>query len=131
VKSVIERLTAVIDHNGSTVYAEPEIRAVSTHALELAGHGLLAVCEDSEIEGSSWIEFAVFGFASGPATKDGVEVGPAYYERVFYGGGPSGVLRELRHTYWGNGDGGGYIFYPRGALITDALAKLQRWFDLD
>ena len=129
-KSVIERLTAVADHNGDMMYAEPDIIAAATVALELAGGGLLAVCESDDAD-SSWTEVAVFHFHCGPATKDGVAVGPALYDRVFHGGGPAGSLRELRHTYWGEADNAGYIFYPNGKLIVDAIAKLRRWFDLD
>jgi hypothetical protein len=131
--SVIERLTALTDHNGDPVYAEPDIRRVATHAIELVGspnqqncNGLLAVCEDG-----IHVEFSVFRFASGPATIDGVVVEPATYEVVFYGGGPSSSLRELRHTYWGQADNGGYIFYPNAKLITAAFAALRRWFDCD
>lgn len=126
-KSVIGRLTAIADHNGDPAYAEPEIRSVAAHAIELAGGGLLAVCD--EVPHS--VEFAVFRFAMGPATKDGVEVEPALFHRVFHGDGPSGSLRELRHTFWGEPDNSGYIFYPNGALIADAFAKLKRWFDCD
>jgi hypothetical protein len=50
------------------------------------------------------------------------------WEQVFRGCGPSGSLRELRHTWWGEN---GYIYYVNGELITDAFAKLRQWFDLD
>lgn len=124
-KSVIDRLTVVLDHNGDPTYAEPEIRAVATHLIELRP-GLLAVIEED-----IHVEVALFRWAGGPATKDGIEVEPAYYERVFHGGGPSGSLRELRHTYWGEPNNSGYIFYPNGALICAAFQHLKRWFDCD
>lgn len=129
-KSVLDRLTAVPDHNDEPVYEEPAIRSVATHVIALAGGGLLAVCEPQGTEGT-WTEFAVFRFASGPATVNGVEVSPACYEPVFHGSGPAGFLREMRHTYWGEPSNSGYIFYPPGALIADAFVKLKRWFDCD
>jgi hypothetical protein len=75
------------------------------------------------------MSIAVFSFSSGPATKDGVEVGPVLYDSVFHGSGSVG-LRELRHTYWGIADNAGYIHYPNATLIIDALTQLRRWFDL-
>lgn len=55
----------------------------------------------------------------------------AKYEVVFHGRGTSDPLRELRHTYWGEADNAGYIFYPHAKLITDAFRVLGRWFDCD
>lgn len=128
-KSVIERLTPVIDHKNDPVYAEPEIRKVATRVVDLPG-GLLAVCEPDDPD-DTWTEVALFSFSMGPATENGVEVEPAMFEHVFHGGGPAKVLRELRHTYWGEPNNNGYIFYPHGKLIAAAFEALKEWFDCD
>lgn len=61
----------------------------------------------------TWLKFAVL-------ESDG--------SSVFHGEGPSGSLRECRHTYWGYD---GYIFYPNARLITDAFRVLSEFYDLD
>lgn len=122
-KELIERLQPIKDDQGDDVYEDAKIRAAA-EVIELAGGGLLAVSEDG-----IHVSFVVFRFSSGPATRDGIVVSGAEWERVFHGSGPSGALRELRHTCWGEKDNGGYIFYPNGKLIADAFAKLERWFD--
>jgi len=105
------------------IYEDKDVRAKSTNAIELAGNGLLAVLEDG-----IHVSFVVLRWASGD--------NPILWEPVFSGNGPSGPgdhggggfrgLRELRHTHWGEN---GYLFYAPGALIADAFAKLERWFD--
>ena len=137
-KSVPERLTPIVDHNGDPVYAEPEIGKVATRVIDLfprdgmSPHGLLAACEpESGDPHDAWTEVALFEWAGGPATKDGVEVEPSTFTRVFHGGGPARILRELRHTYWGEPNNAGYIFYPNGKLICAAFEALKEWFDCD
>lgn len=103
-------------------YSGDEIRRIATYTLDLVGSkgGLLAVCETE----TNWVEFTVFEFAGKHSDESFTR-----YSRVFHGIGPSGSLRELRHTFWGEPDNGGYIFYPDGRLICDAFQKLGRWFD--
>jgi hypothetical protein len=48
---------------------------------------------------------------------------------IFHGEGPSGSLRECRHTWWGEDDNDGYIFYPSGQIICSAFIKLSEFFD--
>lgn len=115
-----------MDHDQCIVFADEDIRQQASEVIDLEGGGLLAVDTGQE----SWLSFVVLEFFSGPATMDGVVVEGIRYQRVFHGSGSAG-LRELRHTYWGNGDGGGYIFYPSGKLITDAFKHLLKWFDCD
>lgn len=123
--SLLDKLTALPDHEGELcLYTRENMQAAVTHVIDLAHGALLAVLEG---EGeSTWTEFAVFEWNSGPSTVDGVECGPAMYAVVFCGAGPSGYLRELRHTYWGED---GYLHHLPAAVIADAFAKLQRWFD--
>lgn len=49
-------------------------------------------------------------------------------ECVMHGQGVLG-LRECRHTYWGEGNGCGYIFYPCGSAITETFKLLSEYFD--
>jgi hypothetical protein len=143
VKSVIDRLTAVVDEcqPGDSFYLETDIRAVAPIVIPLLPYtppsvigpyreqpprGLLAAIE----EGID-VEFAVFELERGPATdaRSGQIVEPARYSSLFSGCGPSGALRELRHTYWGESDNSGYIHMPNAKLIAAAFAALKRWFD--
>lgn len=122
---------------GEVLYAEPEIRAKATHAIPLLPshppsvldpyraqppRGLLAVLETP---GSDLVSFVVVEWVSGPG-DDGFM--PALYQPLFHGEGPSGTLRELRHTHWGHADDG-YLHEPNGALIAAAFEALKRWFD--
>lgn len=135
-KSVMDRLEPELDHNDDPVYAAADIRRVASEVVELgdtrqlkpgdAAMGLLAVCWELDKE-PGWVEVALFQWQMGPGS-DGSD---AMYSRVMHGGGPSHVLRELRHTYWGEPDNAGYIFYPHADLIIGALTALKRWFDLD
>ena len=110
--------------SGDDVYDLAAIRQAAGRCVDLPGDGILAV----RIEDEFHVSFAVFRLACGPATKNGVVVDGAKMELVFTGSGPSGNLRELRHTTWGDG---GYIFYPPGKLIAAAFAALEEWFDVD
>jgi hypothetical protein len=125
-KELFYQLTPVPDHNGDPTYADEEVRCKSTTVIELCMHngrpgGLLCVREDD-----IHVSFVVLTFASST-----VEDAQTMWRRVFHGSGPSGALRELRHTYWGEVDNSGYIFYPNARLITEAFHHLNRWFDCD
>ena len=72
-----------------------------------------------------WIEFAVLEDVGGYIAEDHSTITEG--RCVFHGGGPSGNLRECRHTYWGKEDG--YIHYPHGPLITAAFKRLSEFFD--
>lgn len=120
-----ERLPVRKDHNDDPVYWEHEIRTAATTVVDLPD-GLLAVSEPAD---GSWTHVTLFAWASGPATRNGVEVEPNCYHRIMHGDGPSKGLRELRHTYWGEPDSG-YIFYPNGKLISAAFGALRTWFDV-
>lgn len=126
---------------GEVLYAEPEIRAKATTLLDLLPFhrpsvvhtfdpdpgarppkGLLAVLEAPD---EVVVSFVVLEWVSGPS---GDRTMPALYQPLFHGSGPSGNLRELRHTHWGHADDG-YIASPNGALIAAAFEALKRWFD--
>lgn len=73
-----------------------------------------------------WLNFAVMQFNSSDGDGSNIEL-----EMVFYGDGPPGPLRECRHTYWGEGDREGYMFYPKRQVIIDGLNALTEFFDMD
>ena len=106
--------------NDIVVYADADIRAAVTECISLDKEGLLAVSISRD---GLKVDFAVLEFYS---TDDD---GGVLYERVFEGEGYAGSLRELRHTWWGEADNAGYIFYPSMRLIADALKHLGKWFD--
>lgn len=110
-------------------YDLESIRAAASRCLDLPGEGILAVHLDAD---ELHVSFAVFRWSSGPSTRDGVEVDGRKMELLFCGDGPSGNLRELRHTYWGDGSEGreGYLFDPPASLIVAAFAALREWFDI-
>ena len=123
---MIEHLTTVREDN-RIAYRDADIRAHATEVHDLGQNGLLAVLIQDEL----WVSFAVFSFESGPSTVENDVIEGILWNRVFHGSGPTGVLRELRHTYWGEPDNSGYIFYPSATLITMAFEKLKTWFDCE
>lgn len=124
--AIHERIPVHRDYNNEPIYWEPEIRAVSTTVIDLSEDGMLAVIEE-EIT----VQIALFQYVCGPSFKSGVEVEPRAYRRILRGSGPSGILRELRHTFWGEPENSGYIHYPSAELIKAAFKALERWFDCD
>lgn len=122
---LFDQLTSELDEiSGDTkVYDLAHVRAMA-HRVDDLGFGYLAV----NIVDGLHVSFVVFRFHCGPATKNGVEVAGEKVQMVFRGSGPSGSLRELRHTHWGED---GYIFYPDAKLIAAAFDRLAEWFDCD
>jgi hypothetical protein len=116
----IPRIEDPLD-NESLVYRDEDLRAHATHSVALDGHGLLVVSEREY-----WAEFAVLAFY---CAEDEACAKNVCWQRVFEGSGTTGALRELRHTWWGEPDNAGYIFYPSPLLITSAFRELARWFD--
>lgn len=88
---------------------------------DLTNRGYLVI-KHSDDPDSDWMHFAVLSFDS----SSGIDGSNTMLTAVFHGDGPSGVLRECRHTYWGED---GYIFYPDGPLIASALTALSRYYD--
>jgi hypothetical protein len=68
-----------------------------------------------------WLNFAVLRWQSSNQKGGDVHCG-----MVFHGSGPTGSLRELRHTWWGED---GYLFYVPGALVSNAFKALSAYFD--
>jgi hypothetical protein len=107
------------------VYDERAIKLAAMHTRELCNGGLLAVQVEDELH----VSFAVFRGAFGPSTINGKIVDGPKVELMFHGHGPSGSLRELRHTVWGAREDG-YIFDPDMSIIGAAFTALGEWFDV-
>lgn len=106
------------DYDGDTVYCIED--QDTDEIIDLPRHGKLLICN----EGIT-VYFAVLDWQSGQSS-DGT---PDTYRMVFHGSGPSAGLRECRHTWWGEPDNAGYIFYPTFDVIEAALRELRRWFE--
>jgi len=91
--------------------------------VNLKKDAVIVLYEESE----AWLSFAVLEFNCAIQTEESGEFDDIYLQTVFHGGGTTGSLRECRHTYWGRADG--YLFYPDGVVIADALDKLSEYFD--
>lgn len=108
---------------GHPSYAERDVRAIPrAEVVEFEGGdlGLLVLVTRQD---GLWIDFALLAWCG---TDD---AGVRHYQRVLRGEGAGPPLRELRHTYWGDPDNGGYLFYANRRLIAEAMAVLGRWFD--
>lgn len=85
----------------------------------------LWVAHDNKPEGEDkycWLNFAFFESDERESPSDDWAV-----SLLMHGHGPTGILRECRHTYWGRD---GYIFYPNKKHIVAALEWLEKYFDL-
>lgn len=116
-------------HDDEIVYRYADIVEKSSTVFALPANGLLAVSADflerpGGKDDGERISFVVFDFHASDVNGSDAE-----YQVVFHGEGFGGPLRELRHTYWGEADNSGYIFYPNGKLISAAFKILSRWFD--
>jgi hypothetical protein len=105
------------NENGESIYSLIELYA-KFEAVRLCQDGWMFLNWD---EKRFWLKFAVLQFYSSDADGNSVQL-----ECVFHGEGPTGGLRECRHTWWGEG---GYIFYPKGKIITSAISELAKHFD--
>ncbi len=123
-KDLIERIPTEPSPTDASIplYDVATIRRIATRCIDLPRDGILAVLiEDVHVS------FAVFAFAMGESTRNGVVVDGPKVDFVFSGSGPAGALRELRHTQWGEN---GYLHYPSATLIAAAFAALGEWFDV-
>lgn len=110
------------EYNDSNYYLLSEMKA-KYEVVELGNDGYLVLNWDKENLGYEnepiHLEFAVFSFNSCD-DKD------TWLNLQFHGNGPSGSLKECRHTYWGEA---GYIFYPNGKVISLAFKELSKYFN--
>lgn len=107
------------------VYNLDEIKK-SFEVREISPDGWLVLNDDSAEGGvkySGWLKFAVLSFHSSGMLVENIGA-----TLVFHGEGPSGHLREPRHTYWGD-ESSGYLFYPRAKIIVAGLEALKEFYD--
>ena len=71
-----------------------------------------------------WIEFALAEFAM--SDGDGSE---RYVSLVWRGSGPANSLRELRHSWFGDTEEPGYVFYLSMDRMEAAFKHLRKYFD--
>lgn len=101
--------------NDDKVYLLPTARNnIEVH--ELSPDNWLVLNWDNE---KFWLRFAVLQLSY-------TEKEEQYCTLVFHGEGPTGNLRECRHTWWGEE---GYVFYPPGPVIAAAFTFLGRYYD--
>lgn len=119
----IEWLDSEVDpqHDDEKVYPLDKAKA-KYEVREICKDGWLVLNWDEQ---KLWLKFAVLGWCT--SDSDGSNV---LAEQVFYGEGPSGNLRECRHTWWGE-NGGGYLFYPKAKVIKAGLDALAEFYDLE
>ena len=112
-----------MNHLNEPTYSLLKIKSVFEVVELIEENAWLVLKWDEE---KLWLHFAVLEFHSQIYGEENIEL-----TQCFHGEGPSGALRECRHTYWGEKDNGGYIFYPKKRTIIAALDELSKYFDLD
>jgi hypothetical protein len=108
------------DHT-QAIYSLDEIKEKATEVIKLPSGGWLALYKQDD--GHEWYHYGLFQFAG--AESDGDK--NTMVEKIFIGQGPSGNLREMRHTYFGEKDG--YIFYLPMKMIREAFDVLSKYYD--
>lgn len=110
---------------GDPIYQLLDVAKHCTELVELIPkRAWLAINKPDELH----VEYALLEFAM--SNSDGTEIG---VKVVFFGSGPSGSLREMRHTYFTNDvrDVNGYLFYAPVKAITAAFQYLTKYFDIE
>jgi len=106
-------------HDNDFVYSLDYLKKTFEVVEIIKDRGWIVFKWDAEDGKDGWIKWAVMDWYGSWNNKQFVNV-------EFQGEGPSGSLRECRHTYWGED---GYIFYPNGPLITAAFQELSKYYD--
>lgn len=106
---------ATRDWNNEWEYSLAKIKE-KFEVREVCHEGYLVLFPQDEY----WLRFAVMGWHS--EDEEGI---PTIYPQ-FYGEGPSSVLREPRHFYFGES---GYLFYPNAKVIKAGLEALREFYD--
>lgn len=120
--SMLTPVPGIVDDE-TQVFHDAEVRAKATevHLLGKHGNDMLAVrVEDDGFK----VSFALLTFHTSDAGGANTT-----WTCIANGEGYAGNLRELRHTWWGGTENGGYIFYPPMRAIAQAMEILGKWFD--
>ena len=103
-------------------YTAEELKQYESYQIE---DGLIVVANRDD-----WIDFGVMDWHSSAIDGAGT-----IYSCLWHGCGPSGSLRELRHSYFGSPSSEscmtGYIFYLNRKQMIDAMNVLLNYFDMD
>lgn len=108
--------------NGYTVYSLDEAKE-KYEVRTLTDDSYLVLNRNRFGNNENWLDFAVLEFSYSDVDSTNV-----FLSCVFNGGGPTDILRECRHTWWGED---GYVFYPKIEIITEGLKALEEFFDMD
>lgn len=121
--SMLTPVTGDICGNETEVYRDGDVREHATEVHMLGKHGQQMLAVRVEDYGFK-VSFALLEFYS--SDGNGVDT---TWECIAHGEGFAESLRELRHTWWGEPDNAGYMFYPPMLAIAEAMAILRKWFD--
>ncbi len=76
--------------------------------------------EADENLNNAWLKWECYEFSEGNSSDTLVDL-------FAKGEGPTGALRELRHTYFGED---GYAFYLNATHMRALLTELEKYYDL-
>lgn len=116
IKKEIDRFIVKID-TGEDYYLLDDIKNKFEH--KMSGRNLMIFHNEED-----WISFAFFKWQSGESVNGKDECINNQGELYWYGCGPSGYLRELRHSYLNE-----YIFYLDTDFMIICCNELKAYFD--
>jgi len=104
--------------NDEEVYSLDKMKELSTEHVELPSNGHLFYYREAD---GLHLNFFVGGFHTSDVDNKNVVI-----DKIWTGCGPTGNLRELRHSFFGEN---GYIFYVNLDILEAASKDLRRYFD--
>lgn len=117
------------DFFSESQYLLEEIKEKATKVIEIDHNNWLVLNVKSPYDENDlknlkdcWMEYAMFSFCV--QKEDGL----TKVNLIFQGEGPTGPLKEFRHTYWGL-DSKGYTFYLPIKATIKALQILNEYFE--
>lgn len=118
---LLEGLEHTFDHLGDACYSITELKKPNFN-LEALNEDFLVLSRKDEHD---WLEFCFLEVNSRelPYSEDST-----LCTVLWHGEGPSGSMRECRHSYIGED---GYVFYVSKKNFTAALEWLERHYDLN
>lgn len=122
---MLDKLNLIVEKsdNGFDMYDLDKLKEIFTVEELIPGELWVAY----NISDGFWVRFAFFDFLRSRGGDKEVKVGI-----FWHGDGPSGALRECRHSFFGaESDNPGYVFYVNRANFNAAFEWLSKYFDLD
>lgn len=109
-------------------YFLKDLKKHATKIFELDSSCWLTLYSNTSLLKDGWVYYSMFEqveadteVVAGVLVEKDIKV-----EELFHGDGPTGSLKELRHTYFANE---GYIFYLPMEATIKALTILQEYFN--